>query len=268
MSTKVIFARRPLFDDEEALAAENANLPVFTQRTKIPSGSLVIGRYSVLPYYREVEEDIKNLGSRLINNYDEHRYIADLQNWYGDLEGLTPKTWFDPGQVPLNEPGSFVLKGETNSKKFLWKTHMFARTRADIGDVLVRLSHDSLIQEQKVYARQYVPLKTYFVDLQDLPITEEYRFFVLDGQVLAGGFYWAPFADEVASSFPSAGDVPKSFLGEVIRRVGDRTRFWVVDVGRTANGDWIVIELNDGQMSGLSMIEPGDLYNALQESLQ
>lgn len=39
--------------------------------------------------------------------------------------------------------------------------------------------------------------------------------------------------------------------------------FYVIDVAKTVYGEWIVIEMNDAQMSGLSMVEPIELYTNL-----
>jgi len=39
--------------------------------------------------------------------------------------------------------------------------------------------------------------------------------------------------------------------------------FFVVDVAETVSGGWTVIEINDGQMSGLSMIDPVAFYQSL-----
>ena len=38
--------------------------------------NLVVGRYSVLPFYEELDRDLRMVGSKLINDYDEHRWIA------------------------------------------------------------------------------------------------------------------------------------------------------------------------------------------------
>jgi hypothetical protein len=58
--------------------------------------------------------------------------------------------------------------------------------------------------------------------------------------------------------------VPREFLDKVIARVAKHIRFWVVDVARTASGEWLVIELNDGAQSGLSEIEPAAFYRELR----
>ena len=42
---------------------------------------------------------------------------------------------------------------------------------------------------------------------------------------------------------------------------------FVVDVAKTASGEWIVVELNDGQQSGLSCCNPIELYSNISRVL-
>lgn len=254
--------------DGEELEAAMAHFPCLSSRMDIAKGQRVIARYSALPFYRELEHDVHAIGARLINTYGEHLYAADLQNWVSDLGDLTPLTWRRLQDLP--EEGPFVLKGATNSKKFQWKTHMFARDKREAGDVYDRLSQDGLIGQQHIYIRQYVPLFTYFEDVVGLPVTKEFRFFVFRGEVLSGGYYWSSHIDTLRElSFdPQPEEVPKDFLVEVLRRVGRAIPFYAVDVAKTKAGDWIVIELNDGQMSGLSMNDPKVLYARLAARLK
>jgi len=250
--------------EPEATAA-GAYFQCIDSRVDVQRGDLVIGRYSVLPYYRELDADLKKLGASLINTYGQHRYIADMRNWLGDLEPLTPRTWFDWRDV--DSPGPFVIKGETNSRKFLWDTHMFAQDKRDAIQVMERLMDDTLIGAQRLCIRQYVPLEQLAEGLHGLPITREFRFFVAYEQVLAGGFYWSSHADDLRE-VPQASEVPEEFLRKVTESVGDRADFYVVDIAKTVSGDWIVIELNDGQMSGLSEVSPGDLYRNLRGAIR
>jgi hypothetical protein len=239
----------------------------------VQPGDLVVPRYSALPYYKELEHDVTFMGAKLINSYAQHRYVADLQNWYYDLEQFTPKTWFRASDVPLSQPGSFVLKGETNSKKFQFREAMFAETRADVGAVLGRLQDDGLIAQQNIYVRQFERFKTYEIGLQGLPITREFRFFVAYGTVLSGGYYWSSHIDGLLeaghdrSEFDPAA-VPADFLAKVIARVGNNIPFVVVDVAQAATGEWRVVELNDGTMSGLSQNDPQVLYPALMKAIR
>lgn len=239
------------------LAAATKHFDCIESRMMIQSGDLVIGRYSVLPFYKEQERDIKLAGAQLINNFEQHNYIADLKNWVYDLKELTPETW--DRLIDLPDDCSFVLKGETNSRKHEWNTMMFAKDKKAACEVHSLLCKDGLIGYQDIYIRKYYPLKTYMISIQGLPITHEFRFFVCYGQVLCGGYYWSNYVDDL-SAVPDIDDVPKDFLQEVIKRVGNKTNFYTIDVAQTADGQWIVIELNDGQMAGLQENLPEELY--------
>jgi hypothetical protein len=221
-----------------------------------------------LPFYEEQERDIFHNNARLINTYKQHRYIANLMNWYEDLQGITPETW--PSLEAASGDGPFILKGETNSRKFQWDTHMFAATRRDASLVCTELQNDSLVGYQSICVRRYVPLKTYYTSFHGLPITKEFRFFIAYGQVLSGGYYWASHTQDLKDLYnitPDVTEVPQSLLQEVIDRVGTQAAFYAVDVAQTEGEDWIVIELNDGQMSGLSDNDPEVLYRNLKNVL-
>jgi hypothetical protein len=234
-------------------------------RLDINAGDLVICRYSYLPFAKELDYDLNKIGATPINSFRQHNYVADIREWAEDLKDFTPKTWLHTEIADLPE-GSFVLKGKTNSKKFLWSTHMYAKTKQDVVQVFCRLLDDSLISTQDIYVREYVPLRKFFTGLHELPITNEFRFFVLDGQILSGGYYWSTHTSEF-DKVPSADDVPKEFLMNAISKVADKIRFFAIDVAEKANGGWIVIELNDGTMSGLSENDPDVLYRKLAQSI-
>jgi hypothetical protein len=119
---------------------------------------------------------------------------------------------------------------------------------------------------QDIYIRKFVPLKTFMRGLNNLPITNEFRIFVAFGEVLCGAYYWSNYVEELPQA-PSFAEVPKEFVAEVLRRVGNKINFYAVDVGQKENGDWIVIEINDGQQSGLSENRPEVLYSALRAAL-
>lgn len=257
--------------DVEELEAATTHFPCIRSRMEIEKDQLVIGRYSVLPFYRELEQDVLSVGSKLVNSYAQHLYVADLQNWVADLGSLTPKTWDSLQHLP-EKGGPYVLKGETNSKKFQWATHMYAHDRSAACDVYGRLCEDGLIAQQKIYIREFVPLTTYFYDVVGLPVTREFRFFVYNGEILCGGYYWSSHADVLEERIKAEeldpANVPRAFLNKVTRKVGKKVMFYALDVAETATGDWIVIELNDGQMSGLSMNDPMELYTRLAERVK
>lgn len=256
-------------EDEGELEAMKKHFHVLRQRGQVQPNQLVIGRYSVLPFYKELEEDVRLMGGQLINSYTQHRYIADLGNWVVDLEGLTPPAFTRLEDLPA-DGGPWVLKGETNSKKDQWHTHMYARNNQAAVHVWLRLQEDSLVSSQQIYIRPFVPLVTLAWGMNQEPITKEFRFFVLDGKILSGAFYWSSHVgdlEHLGVPVPKVEEVPKAFLDDVIGRIKDKVRFVVIDVAQLADGGWTVIELNDGQMSGLSENDPKTLYKNLAAAL-
>lgn len=223
---------------------------------------LVIGRYSCLPYYRELEQDLHNLDSVLINNYEQHRWIADFE-WCNALSYYTPETWFDCNFCDCSYEGPFVVKGATNSKKLLWDTHMFARTKRDAMIMATKLQQDSIIGGQDIVYRRYVPLKTFEIGLNGLPFTNEWRAFCYKDTLLSIGYYWS-MADNVDYDVT---DGALELIDELMQIACNYANFYVLDIAETVDGDWILIEVNDGQQSGLSENDPKVLYSNLGEAL-
>jgi hypothetical protein len=246
-------------DTEEEFDAASAFMPTFKYRTDIPPNSLVFGRYSVLPFYSELEKELATRGSRLINTHAQHCYIADIMSWYADIHEYTPKTydyWAD-----LDE-GKWVVKGKTNSRKFHWNTMMYAEDRPALLDTIRRLYNDTLIREQGVVVREYVPLKKVGEGINGLPITKEWRCFFLGETLLSSGYYWASHPECHQGDLPEEG---KQLAIKVAKIIAKKTNFFVLDVAEAESGDWLIIEVNDGQMSGLSDNNPDVLYYQLKE---
>ena len=264
MTETVILMRASLAEDDELQEAKK-HFRVFESRAALPMCSEVIGRYSCLPYFKELEADLAYHGSRLINNHAAHLYVADMANYYEDLKDLTPKTWFSLEDFKRDKPvGSFVLKGQTNSKKQQWNNMMYAATENDVDTVFGRLNDDGFLSDQNIYIREYVPLRQFGIGIRGLPITEEYRFFVLDGEIVGSGYYWSQFPEIKEQYKLSPNEVPESFLKDVMARISNKIRFYVVDVARKRDGSWMIIEMNDGQQSGLSDVDPAELYKNIK----
>lgn len=271
MSNHVVLYRN-IEDDPSERDICSRHVLTTTFRSAIAPGSVVIGRYSVLPYYAELEKELQSRGSRLINSWREHRFIADASEWGGPggaLEGMTPRTWRSDEWANLPE-GSYVLKGRTNSRKTQWATHMFAATRADVPSVASRLYDDPFILQQGLIAREYIPLRKLDDGLNGLPITNEWRTFwlVVNGipLMLCSGYYWASHPEcAAAASFPKEAN---EVAHHAAVRIADHASFFALDMAETADGRWIVVEVNDGQMSGLSMCNPEELYANMADAIR
>jgi hypothetical protein len=236
--------------------------PVYEYRSEVPKNSLVIGRYSVLPFYEELEKELATKGSKLINSYKQHRYLADITNYYEDLKEFTPNTHTQWGDL---KEGQYVVKGKTNSRKFRWGTHMYAPNRDSLLQVIRNLFSDQMIADQGVVVRDYVPLKRLGEGINGLPISAEWRCFCYKNKILATGFYWSNFEELSPGNLPKKGI---DFLTKVTAIVSSKANFYVVDIAQKENGEYIVVELNDGQMSGLSCVDHNEMYANLAKELK
>lgn len=88
MKPAVLF--RKGFDEESEFEVCRRHFDTYQQRTEIPNKRLVIGRYSVLPYYKELSLDLDYNGSKLINTYKQHCNIADM-SWADTSGYFTPQ---------------------------------------------------------------------------------------------------------------------------------------------------------------------------------
>ena len=261
MGIEILFRRdRDNFDEFEAA---RQHFPVVEHRTDCQN-SVVIGRYSVLPFYKELEYDLKNRDCRLINSYRQHKWIADFE-WYDDLKDFTFPTFFDYNFHQAGET-AYVVKGRTNSRKHEWNRKMYAANKRAALEIAAELSSDDLIGSQGVIYRKYIPLKTYGVGLNGIRFTNEWRCFYYCDQRIAHGYYWSMAGDEIARQARISNDA-FSLLDGVAAIAAKHCEFYVLDVAEKEDGDWILVEVNDGQMSGLSEISPDIFYENLREIL-
>lgn len=250
------------FSDQKELDSCKKYFSTYHLRTEIPAKSLVIGRYSVLPYYLELEKDLQNIGSQLINTYQMHRWIADFK-YYEKLKEFTPETWWLQELSQLDYNGPFVVKGVTNSKKQHWNKLMYAPDKTAAIKISSELLKDSLIGSQEIIFRKYYLLKTFEEGINGLPFSNEWRLFFYKDQLLSYGYYWS-----IAENLLEPEKLPQEALKtaqKIANIAANYVNFFVLDIAETLDGNWILIELNDGQMAGLSENDPEKLYKKLSE---
>jgi len=269
MRTPIIYYRKSETPNKELECMQASSFPSTYLLGNIPNNSLVIPRYSLLPFHKELSEEVSLKNSILINTPAMHEYVADLESWYEDLQELTPKSWFRLEDVP-NE-GPFIVKGRTNSRKDRWKNLMYASNKDEAINIACELMCDSLLGKQGIVVRKYEQLVTFDEDVSGRPVTEEFRYFCFGGKILARGYYWSNFSDSLkdAGIYPSFSEEADQLVLRALEKIRGKINFVVVDVAKTVEDKWIVIELNDGCMSGTSDIcletLYGNLYKALSE---
>lgn len=254
----------PLDDALEIDAIKKAGFSCKYLRTDCRN-STVISRYSCLPYFKELENDLANQNCSLINSYKQHKYIADFE-YYHDIEKFTAKTYFNLSDVPKEK--SYVLKGRTNSRKQKWDTQMFARNWADVVRIYSELCSDSLIGPQGVIIREFLPLRQLGKsDITGVPYLNEFRFWFLGNKLLHHSYYWSIAPEEVINS-AQINWKAFTFAQDVADIISKKVNFFVLDIAEKEDKEWVLIEVNDAMCSGLPFDIDIVLYEKLYQELK
>jgi len=221
---------------------------------------LVIARFSCVPFFKEVEQALQTQNSRMLNSFREHNYIASFDYYY-DVEEFTPKTWFNLKDVPKEE-APFIVKGKTTSKKSSWNTMMFAETKEDATRIYCDLQNDYYIGEQGIIIRKYEKFKKLGDSINGLSFINEHRFFFYKTHLLSHGFYWS-ISDVIGKINQKGID----FAKKIARIISEKTNYFTLDIAETDEGEYRLIEINSGEMSGCSLNNPHELYSNLKTCL-
>lgn len=250
---------RPDFITKYELRFAQDHFPVVFNRTACRN-CLVIARYSVLPFYHEVEADLAVNKCRLANNTAQHRWVANFE-FYQQLKDFTPETWNEKNFHLCDHPGPFVVKGTMTSKKRQWNSKMLAKTKRQALAIAEELREDTWIGDQEIIYRKYVPLRVLGTGKNGLPYANEWRFFYFRQQRLSYGYYWS-MSDcvRLAEMTPAGLNLADKIAGIAAHHC----TFFAVDIAETVEGNWILIEINEGQMAQLCENEPDEFYRNLK----
>lgn len=257
---KLLFRNSYEFKEEIEIAKNY--FEVETNRTKVKDCA-IIPRYCCLPYYQEFVEDLKWNNCKIPNTYNQHRYIANFE-YYEDVKEYTFPTWFSGDFHKSDWDGPFVVKGVTNSRKSNWNTHMFAPTKDRAWEISKLLYADMVIGSQEIIFRKFIKLKTFEYGINGLPFTNEFRFFFYKEHLIDYGFYWSISDSQDKAHIDETGI---NFAKKVAEIISKKVNFFVLDIALTEDDNWILVEVNDGQMAGLSDIDPNNFYKKLKNVL-
>ncbi len=263
MNNPLILIRNSIDYIEEIKAAKKCfntkhvltELIDFTESIKLP----IIARYCALPFYKEMELNLHNIGYVMINTHNQHLWIANFE-WYTQLQKYTFRSWTNPILVP---DVKLIVKGTTNSKKWKWDTHMFAENKQQAIKIAYELSNDSMIGEQGIIFREYEELELIELGINGLRFVNEHRLFYYKDKLIANGYYWSVIDKE----YPELDQEGFKFAQEIANICKEFTNFYAIDIAKNINGQWRLVEINDGQMSGLSTIDPYNFYTNLRNTI-
>jgi len=207
--------------------------------------------------YQMLYDTLLCKGVKLINNPSEYGFCHWLPNCYDVIEHRTPKSvWkhhpiiFAPDVLRnLLKPFSnspIILKDYVKSAKHYWNTACFIPDASDIDKVIRTMREFCRVRDGVTGGfvfRQYVELEHIGVHpLSKIPIANEYRLFFLNGNLIDVSPYWeeGKYHQE---------ELPLSEMKAIAQKVN--SNFFSMDIAKTCASDWIIIELGDGQVSGL-----------------
>lgn len=200
-----------------------------------------------------------------------YRAAHHLPGWYPTLQRVTPRSVWLPVEAGLAPEqvvdaargfgdAALVVKDYVKSEKHLWAEACFV-PRASDAAALLRVTARFLAErgadlEGGLVLREHVALDLLGVHpLSGMPIAVEARAFFLGGAPAHVLPYWEGTAARVPSP-------PLERFADALRRVP--SPFITADLARRADGEWLVLEVGDGQVSGIPEdADPAPLYRAL-----
>ena len=216
--------------------------------------------------YRQLYDALTGRNIRLINDPDQYRHCHYLPESYPIIERLAPRSVWRTGDLSIDRimevlaafgDHPVIIKDFVKSRKHEWADACFIPSAADRDAVervvgrFLELQGDDL--NEGLVFREFVGFRPVGVHPKSgMPLTEEYRIFWLDARPV----FWSPYweAGEYAGISP-----PLELFAETAAAV--RSRFFSMDVARRIDDAWLIVELGDGQVSGLPRMEDAGAFH-------
>lgn len=189
----------------------------------------------------------------LINTPENYQLCHEIPRWLPLFKNLTPQTrWIAASEITdekiasiLHElRGSLIVKDFVKSRKHDWHEACFISDAND-EEAALRVIHRFIeLQGENLYGglvlRRFVPLESIGQHPRSrMPLGREWRIFAKGDSTFA-----LPYWGQNDSAAPDLTPF-KEAMSQI------KSNFWTMDLARTQKGDCIVMELGDGQVSGL-----------------
>ena len=228
---------------------------ILIDHTELVAGSLVTKtHFSGEAYYRGwmMEEESYSLmdtkmsdrGIHLLTSTEEYAKGYYFHGWYENFKHLTPRSyWFAPTQTEYLEEvekhcgvGPYFVKDSVKSRKHEWDTACYAPTLEVLPEIV-----GNLLGLQTGQKPPFIVVREFEKFRKD---QGEVRVWWVQGRPVVS----TPHPD-TPSSLPA---VETEFMAEVTKAVKElECPFVTTDLAQLVDGRWRVIEVSDGQVSGL-----------------
>jgi hypothetical protein len=216
--------------------------------------------------YTQLFQALQERNIVLINSPEAYTYCHYLPESYAFVEEYTPRTVWMPMKGDLDMDAVMLLIAHFGEKPLILKDYVKSAKHAWLEASFIPSASDRTAVEQVVRKflsiqgnelnvglvfREYSELKKH----EDTVHPFEFRLFFLDNELLCVSDYWETenaVLDEA---------VLKPFLA-IAKTIP--SRFFSLDIAQCADGSWTIIELGDGQVSGLpDSLVPDIFYRKL-----
>lgn len=216
--------------------------------------------------YRAFYEQCKKKDIILINDPTRYKECHLLPSWYDKVFPNTARSvWTEGGDIEkaiamLDDFDSDVIvKDYVKSRKHEWYEACFVSNNScgeKVIKTFVERQGENLVGG--IVLREFLKLKKAgYHNQSGMPISEEYRVVVALGKVVSVTAYWEGQTEDRI-------DKIGEFALECTRKI--RSNFYTVDVAVKTNGDLVVMEVGDGQVSGLQEETAEKYYEKIGKS--
>ena len=231
---------------------------------EIPAGIPGVARIGAFEDYKGLYRENLELGISMIHTPEEHERCTLLPLWYPLIEAYTPRSrWYSsiPTLTEIESDFEFpvFLKGARQTNKHAASASI-VRTREDFEQAVNIFRSDPVLHWQDLVCRELLNLRPVSGGVDGkIPASFEFRTFWWRGELVGVGPYWyeaesykwtdSEHADAIATARHAVDAVGCTFL--------------VVDVAQTLEGQWVVIECNDGMESGYAGASPFSMWQKI-----
>ena len=218
--------------------------------------------------YQTLYDNLLSQGYVLINDFNQYINCHLLPNWYEKVINYTPYSEWTTnlddtsiieilshfGKSPL------IVKDYVKSRKHEWHEACYIENAFEIESSL-KIIHTFLERQEPLTGglvlRKYIELLPIgYHEKSNLRLSREYRVFYLFGKVLCIIDYWGRLSNSIDFNTNEY---------QWVQSFGDifDSNFFTIDFARKIDGSLIVIEIGDGQVSGLQGFNEKIFYSKL-----
>ncbi|WP_456086027.1 ATP-grasp domain-containing protein [Ligilactobacillus animalis] len=219
--------------------------------------------------YAKLVAHIQAHGGKMLTDLLEYEATHLIPNWAKNTPEQLKIHWTselsDKSYLQLLQQfkGAVTIKDFVKSRKYEWADAFYIPDVSDTKHAL-QVIHNFIARQGPelvggLVMREFIELKSLGEHLKShTPIFEEYRIFYLNNEPLVVINYWND--EQITLS-----QADKAF----IQKLGSssRSNFHTIDLARKTDGQLIVMEMGDGQVSGLQDYDENSFYKLLWSEL-